>query len=92
MPGRIRSSAHHQCPDDARHLVGQRDGGLLERHAAEQSDRPELLVGLVLGMTEHRRRPHDQQPAQIAVALLGDRPERDLAAGAVEARRDPEPG
>src|SRR6186997_2622875 len=80
--------AHHQCPGDARHLVGQGDGhhlGPLARHKLHQ---PGIAAA---SLTDHHRHGAiDQQPPQIAVAAFADRPQAHLAAGAFLAWHKPQ--
>src|SRR6266436_3893961 len=76
--------AHHYCPTDACHLVGERAGGDLALFGLEQSHQPGVLLGALAA--QHRHRPVDQQAAQIAVPALADRTELDLSARAVLAR------
>src|SRR5262249_40932115 len=73
--------ADHHRPADTRHLVGERASGDLARLALEQFDQPGILLGALAAQDRHRT--VDQQPAQIAIAALADRPELDLASSAV---------
>ena len=50
------------------------------------------LSGCVPRVSDDRRRTDDEQPAQIAIALLGDAAEPLLAAGRVLPRNESDPG
>src|SRR5260370_39397366 len=89
-PGAELLLTHHHRPADARHLVGQRTGDDHALLLGQQFGQPWIVPGALAA--QHRHRAIDQEPAQIAVATLRYRAELDLAAGALLARHQAEPG
>src|SRR4029077_2744116 len=84
-------AAHHHGPDDAGHLVGQRDRRDLFRLSRQQSHEPRRGAA-GLGGADHRGRPNHQQPSQILVAGAADPAELLSPGGRVLARCDADPG
>src|SRR5712691_13458739 len=67
----IGLAAHHHGPDDAGHLVGQRDRRELLRLACQQSQEPRRGAAR-LGLPDHRGCAEHEQPTQALVALAAD--------------------
>src|SRR6202044_199949 len=71
----IGSAMAQQRPGDASHLVGERHRDDLERPPRQKLGEPGIFLGVLPGAPQHGTRPHDENAPQVAVALLGDRPE-----------------
>src|SRR5260370_148600 len=92
--GRLRPpvglAAHHHRPDDAGHLVGQRDRRQLLWLARPQSQEPRRGAA-PLGLLDHRGGAEHEQPAQALVALAADLAGPVFACRRVLTRRDADP-
>ena len=67
--------APQDCEGDARHLVGKRHRDKLEGLLVDQLLRPHpQRVGVRLAMKQHRMRTHDEQFAQVPIAIFEMRP------------------
>ena len=87
----VSFAAHHHGPQDAGHLVGQRDRRELFRLAREQSQEPRRGAA-PLGLLDDRGGAKHEPPPQVLVARPGD-PARPVFAGrGVLARGDADPG
>jgi hypothetical protein len=64
----------HQRPGRARHFVGECHRHNLKGPPRQELREPEIFPRVLLGTPEHGDRPDDENPSQVAVALLGDRP------------------
>src|SRR5258708_9541373 len=80
-------SRHHR-PGDARHLVGQSDGGQFLWLALKHFGEPRI-VPCVLSV-QHRCRSVHQQAAQVSVAAFADGAEFGLAACTILSRHETE--
>src|SRR5690349_14838463 len=83
-------AAHHHGPDDAGHLVGQRDRRQLLWLARQQSQQPRRGAA-PLGLLNDRGGAEHEQPAQVLVALAADLAGPVLASRGVFARGDADP-
>src|SRR6516165_5443895 len=88
----IGAAMSHQCPGGARHLVGERHRHDLKGPPRQQLHEPGIFPGILLGTSQHRDRPDHENASQVAVSLLGDRPELLLAPGRILAWHQPDPG
>ena len=86
-------TAGEQLPQHPGVFVGQRDGGHIGTAFAPQAQGP-LTAGVIVASrhVKHRTAAMNQQRAQVAVALFGDRQQHLLAAGGVLARHQAEIG
>src|SRR6202008_261224 len=89
--GAIGLATGEHGPDDAGILVGLSDGGQARRLALEQGAHPGQTRIAALGAAQRRGCAQHQEGAQVAIAAFGDAAELHLAAGAVLARREPQP-
>ena len=87
----VEFAAHHHGPQDAGHLVGQRNGGELSRPSRQQLDQPGRGAP-GLGKLDHRGGAEHQEPAQACVTLSTDPAWPGPAAGRILPRGYPEPG
>src|SRR3954447_10971802 len=85
-------SCNPQLPSDARHLVGQGDGGRLWRLAFEELDQPRQRPSTASNMLDHSSGPDHQHAAQSFVAGARDNAEPDLARGRMILRGKADPG
>ena len=86
------ASGHHG-PSHPRDLVGQRDGGDLNRSSRQQCRKPGSMLGAVdLGIADDGERASHEQAAQISVTLLADTTEPVLAPTLVLLGHKPNPG
>src|SRR5260370_13187243 len=83
-------AAHHHGPEDAGHLVGQRDRRKLLRLARQQSKEPRRGAAR-LGLLDHRGGPEHEQSTQALIALAADLTGPVFACGGVLARRYADP-
>src|SRR6516225_5605805 len=84
-------AAHHHGPDDAGHLVGQRDRHQLLWLACQQSQEPRRGAA-ALGLLDDRGGAEHEQPAQALVTLAADLAGPVFARRGILARRDADPG
>jgi len=85
----VRPVMGRQCPDHARHLVGQRHHGDVPWPPFGQAQRP---VRRRLGVGQHRPGTVDQHRAQIPVAAFGDAEYVHPPAGPGVSGHQPQPG
>src|SRR6266508_2111059 len=71
------------APSHARHLVGERNCHDLEGSSRQKLREPGIFFGVLLRVAQDRMSANDENASQIAIALLGDRPELLLAAGRI---------
>src|SRR5258708_4608440 len=83
-------AAHHHGPDDAGHLVGQRDCRQLLWLARQQFQEPRRGAA-PFGLLDDRGGAEHEQPAQALVTLAADLAGPVLAGRGVLARRDADP-
>src|ERR1700694_1521402 len=77
----IGAAVGQQRPGGASHFVGERHRHDLKGPPRQQLREPRILPGILLGAPKHGNRPDDENAPQVAIALLGDRPELLLAPG-----------
>ena len=77
----ICAAVSQQRPGGASHFVGECDCHDFERSSHQQLREPGILQWILLGAPQHRMRADDENAPQIAITLLGDRPELLLAPG-----------
>src|SRR6185369_12308449 len=83
----------HHGPDHPRHLVGECDGGNLDRPPRQQCRKPGPMRGAVdLRIANDGERAGHEQAAQIAIALFADIAEPVLAPARVLLRHQSNPG
>src|SRR5229473_1920653 len=87
----VSLAAHHHGPDDAGHLVGQRDRRELLWLARQQSQQP-WRGAAPLGLLDHRGGTEHEQPPQVLIALPADLAGPVFAGRGVLARGDADPG
>src|SRR3974390_3364311 len=87
----IVSSLGHDCPSDARHLVGNGNGDELGRLLGQQSHDPRMLLRMLSGISNNRCCTADKQPSEVAISLFGDAAEPLLAACRVLSRHKSDP-
>src|SRR5262249_37066538 len=83
----VSLAAHHHGPEDAGHLVRQRDRRELFWLARQQSQQPRRGAAS-LGLLDDCGGAEHEQPPQVLVALSADPSGPGLASGGVLARRD----
>jgi hypothetical protein len=88
----VDPSLGEQSPYDPSVLVGQCDRDYLVGLAGDQSDEPLWQGDPALRLFDNRRGADDQQSSELAIALLGDRPELFFSAAGQEAWRETELG
>ena len=88
----VSLAAHHDGPGHPCDLVGERNGGDLGGSALHQSCEPGPLGAVLSRISDNGHGAGDQQPSQVAIALLGDAAEPFLAAGRMLLRHQPDPG
>src|ERR1700730_5004621 len=77
----IGATPGQQCPGDARHLVGERNGHDLERSPCQELRQPRIFLRALLGPPQHGMRPDHKNTPQIAVTLFRDRSKLLFAPG-----------
>jgi len=87
----IVSSLGHDCPSDARHLVGNGNGDELGRLPGQQPYDPGMLLRMPSGVLNNCCCTDDEQPSEIAISLLGDAAEPLLATRRVLPRHKSDP-
>src|SRR5215510_14012415 len=84
---------HHERPQDARVLGGERDGGDILAAALTQLFDPAALEVISLGRMAHERaRPVHQQRPEVDITALADAQQSGLATGGILFRRQAQPG
>src|SRR6266481_699375 len=83
-------AAHHHRPDDAGHLVGQRDRRDLLRLLGQQPQKPRRSAAR-LGLLDDGGGAEHEQSAQVLIALAADLAEPRPPGGRVVTRRDADP-
>src|SRR5262245_1932509 len=74
-----------------RHLVGKCHGHDLEGSSRQEPREPGIFLRVLHGAPQDGMRADDENASQIAVTLLGDRPELLLAPGRILSRHQPNP-
>ena len=87
----IVSSFGHDCPSDARHLVGHRNGDELGWFLGQQPYDPGMLLRMQPCLSNNGCCTDDEQPSEIAISLLGDAAEPLLATRRVLPRHKSDP-
>src|SRR6516162_703285 len=87
----IVSSLGHDCPSDARHLVGNGNGDELGRLPGQQPYDPGILLRMPPGVLNNGCCTDHEQPSKVAISLLGDASEPLLAPGRVLPRHKSDP-
>src|SRR5262245_51010343 len=83
---------NHDGPGHARDLVGERHRRHLYRSAHHDPCEPRPFRAVLACIANDRHRTGDQQPSQVAIALLGDAAKPLLAAGRMLLGHQSDPG